>query len=52
MMRFLDACQGKRKTELSAAIASLLEVRRQTDVKGIYVAEGWFVRLRTTTRSS
>ena len=43
MMRFLDACQGKRKTALSAAIASLLEVRRQTDVNGVSAAEGWFV---------
>lgn len=43
MMRFLDACQGKRKTELSPAIASLLNVRRQTDKKDIYAAAGWFV---------
>ena len=44
MMRFLDACQGKQKTNLSPAIASLLDVRRQTDTKGIYAAEGWFVQ--------
>ncbi|WP_158926877.1 serine hydrolase [Acidisphaera sp. S103] len=43
MMRFLDACQGKRKTDLSPAIASLLEVRRQTGDNGVYVAAGWFV---------
>lgn len=43
MMRFLDACDGKRKTDLSHAIVSLLEVRRQTDVKRLYAAEGWFV---------
>lgn len=45
MMRLLDACQGKRKTELSPAIASLLEVRRQTDTKGGYAAAGWFVAI-------
>jgi D-alanyl-D-alanine-carboxypeptidase/D-alanyl-D-alanine-endopeptidase len=43
LMRFLDACQGKQKTDLSPAIASLLEVRRQTDKKGVYAAAGWFV---------
>ena len=43
MMRFLDACQGDRKTNLSPAIASLLEVRRQTDRNGVYAAAGWFV---------
>ena len=43
MMRFLDACQGKRRTELRTAIASLVEVRRQTDIKGMYAAAGWFV---------
>lgn len=43
MMRFLDACQGRRKSGLSSAITSLLNVRRQTDVKGVYAAAGWFV---------
>jgi CubicO group peptidase (beta-lactamase class C family) len=43
MMRFLDACQGKQKTAISPAIASLLAVRRQTDESGVYAAEGWFV---------
>jgi serine-type D-Ala-D-Ala carboxypeptidase/endopeptidase len=43
MIRFLDACQGKQKNDLSPVIASLLEVRRQTDVKGMYAAAGWFV---------
>jgi CubicO group peptidase (beta-lactamase class C family) len=42
MMRFLDACQGGRKTDLSPAIASLLNVRRQTDKNGVYAAAGWF----------
>jgi CubicO group peptidase (beta-lactamase class C family) len=27
MMRFLDACQGRRKTDLSPAIANLPQVR-------------------------
>jgi D-alanyl-D-alanine-carboxypeptidase/D-alanyl-D-alanine-endopeptidase len=43
MMHFLDACQGKQKTDVSPAIASLLEVRRQTDENGVYAAAGWFV---------
>jgi serine-type D-Ala-D-Ala carboxypeptidase/endopeptidase len=43
MMRFLDAAQGKRKTDLTPAFQSLLEVRRQTDGNGIYAAAGWFV---------
>jgi serine-type D-Ala-D-Ala carboxypeptidase/endopeptidase len=43
MMRFLEACQGKRKTDLTPAIVSLLDVRRQTDKKGVYAAAGWFV---------
>jgi serine-type D-Ala-D-Ala carboxypeptidase/endopeptidase len=43
MTRFLDACQGRRKTDLSPAIASLLEVRRQTDDKYGFAAESWFV---------
>jgi len=43
MMRFLDACQGRRKTDLSGAIASLLEVRHETDTEGVYAAAGWFV---------
>ena len=43
MMRFLDACKGKRKTDLTPAFQSLLEVRRQTDKNGVYAAAGWFV---------
>jgi CubicO group peptidase (beta-lactamase class C family) len=43
MMRFLDACQGRQKSSLTPAIASLLNVRRQTDGKQIYAAAGWFV---------
>jgi serine-type D-Ala-D-Ala carboxypeptidase/endopeptidase len=43
MLRFLDACQGKRETSLGPAIASLLKVRRQTEIKDLYVAAGWFV---------
>ena len=43
MMRFLNACQGKQKTDVSPAIASLLEVRRQTNENGVYAAAGWFV---------
>lgn len=43
MMRFLDACQGKRKADLGPAIASLLNVRRQTDKNDYYAASGWFV---------
>jgi len=43
MMRFLDAAQGKCKTDLTPAFQSLLEVRRQTDTNGVYAAAGWFV---------
>jgi serine-type D-Ala-D-Ala carboxypeptidase/endopeptidase len=43
MMRFLDAAQGRRKTDLTQAFQSLLEVRRQTDKNGMYAAAGWFV---------
>jgi serine-type D-Ala-D-Ala carboxypeptidase/endopeptidase len=43
MMRFLDACQGRRETSLRPALASLLKVRRQTEMKDAYVAAGWFV---------
>jgi serine-type D-Ala-D-Ala carboxypeptidase/endopeptidase len=43
MMRFLDAAQGKRRTDLTPAFQSLLEVRRQTDGNGIYAAAGWFI---------
>jgi len=43
MMRFLDAAQGKRKTDLTPAFQSLLEVRRQTSQIGVYAAAGWFV---------
>jgi serine-type D-Ala-D-Ala carboxypeptidase/endopeptidase len=34
MMPFLNACQGTRKTDLTPAFQSLLEVRRQTDKNG------------------
>jgi serine-type D-Ala-D-Ala carboxypeptidase/endopeptidase len=43
MMRFLDACQGRQETSLKPAIASLLNVRRQTGKKAFYAAAGWFV---------
>lgn len=43
LLRFLDACQGRRKTSLAPAIARLLEVRRPTGVKHIDAAAGWFV---------
>jgi CubicO group peptidase (beta-lactamase class C family) len=43
LMRFLDACKGPRKTDLTPAFQSLLEVRRQTDKNGVYAAAGWFV---------
>ncbi len=43
MMRFPDACQGRQKSSLTPAIASLLKVRRQTDNKEVYAAAGWFV---------
>ncbi len=43
LMRFLDASQGRRKTALTSAFQSLLEVRRQTDKNGVYAAAGWFV---------
>jgi Beta-lactamase len=31
LFRFLDACQGRRRTSLAPAVATLLNVRRQTD---------------------
>jgi serine-type D-Ala-D-Ala carboxypeptidase/endopeptidase len=43
LLRFLDACQGRRKSSLEPAIARLLQVRRQTGVKNVYAAAGWFV---------
>ena len=43
IMRFLHAWKGKRKTDLTPAFQSLLEVRRQTDKNGVYAAAGWFV---------
>lgn len=43
LFRFLDACQGRRQSNLAAAMASLLNVRRQTDRANLYVAAGWFV---------
>jgi serine-type D-Ala-D-Ala carboxypeptidase/endopeptidase len=43
MLRFLDAAQGRRKTDLRAAFASLLAVRRPTGMKRVFAAEGWFV---------
>lgn len=44
LLRFLDACQGRRATPLTAALASLLDVRRRTGI-GIDVAAGWFVQM-------
>jgi D-alanyl-D-alanine-carboxypeptidase/D-alanyl-D-alanine-endopeptidase len=44
LMRFLEACQGRRQTSLSGAFASLLDVRRPADGAGLYVASGWFVQ--------
>jgi serine-type D-Ala-D-Ala carboxypeptidase/endopeptidase len=43
MLRFLDACQGRRKSGLTPAIARMLNVRRQTGEKDISAAAGWFV---------
>jgi len=43
MMRFLDAAQSKRKTDLTPAFQSLLEMRRQTNTNDVYAAGGWFV---------
>lgn len=43
LLRFLDACQDRRKTDLSPAIASLLNVRRQTNKNQYYATAGWFV---------
>jgi CubicO group peptidase (beta-lactamase class C family) len=43
MMRFLDCCQGRIASELAPAFADLLAVRRQTDMRGVYAASGWFV---------
>jgi D-alanyl-D-alanine-carboxypeptidase/D-alanyl-D-alanine-endopeptidase len=43
LFRFFDACQGRRQSSLAAALASLLNVRRQTDHANLFVAEGWFV---------
>ena len=44
LLRFLEACQGRRETSLAAALASLLDVRRQADQPRTYAAGGWFVR--------
>jgi D-alanyl-D-alanine-carboxypeptidase/D-alanyl-D-alanine-endopeptidase len=44
LFRFLDACQGRRQTSLAPALATLLNVRRQTDGANLYVAAGWFVQ--------
>jgi serine-type D-Ala-D-Ala carboxypeptidase/endopeptidase len=44
LLRFLDACQGRRETSLAPALASLLDVRRQTDQRDVYAAAGWFVQ--------
>lgn len=44
LLCFLDACQGRRDTSLAPALASLLDVRRQTDQRGVYAAAGWFVQ--------
>jgi serine-type D-Ala-D-Ala carboxypeptidase/endopeptidase len=43
LFRFLDACQGRRPSNLAPALASLLNVRRQTDNANVFVALGWFV---------
>jgi D-alanyl-D-alanine-carboxypeptidase/D-alanyl-D-alanine-endopeptidase len=44
LFRFLDACQGRRQSSLAAALASLLNVRRQTDQANLFVAAGWFAQ--------
>jgi D-alanyl-D-alanine-carboxypeptidase/D-alanyl-D-alanine-endopeptidase len=44
LLRFVDACSGRMQTPLTNAAASLLEVRRQTDINNQYAAAGWFVR--------
>jgi CubicO group peptidase (beta-lactamase class C family) len=46
LVRFLDAAQGRVKTPLAAAFASLLDVRRQTDTDQKVAAAGWFVRMQ------
>lgn len=46
MLRFLDACQGRRKSSLDPAIARMLDVRRPTGVKNDDAAAGWFVATR------
>lgn len=43
LMRFLDACQGRRETSLKSAVASLLKVRRETAWSDQHAAEGWFI---------
>jgi serine-type D-Ala-D-Ala carboxypeptidase/endopeptidase len=43
LFRFLDACQGRRQSSLAPALASLLNVRRQTENANVFVAAGWFV---------
>jgi CubicO group peptidase (beta-lactamase class C family) len=43
LMRFVDVCRGQRETSLWPALASLLDVRRQTDKRGVSAAAGWFV---------
>ena len=44
LVRFLEACTGRRETPLQGAFASLIEVRRPANLSGTYAAaEGWFV---------
>ena len=45
LLRFLDACQGRRATPLAPVLASLLAVRRHAEGADV-AAEGWFVRNR------
>jgi D-alanyl-D-alanine-carboxypeptidase/D-alanyl-D-alanine-endopeptidase len=41
---FLSACQGRSRTSLESAFASLLTVRRQAAGFGMQAALGWFVQ--------
>lgn len=44
LLRFLACCTGRVQTPLTRAAATLLDVRRQTDIVNQYAASGWFVR--------
>ncbi len=44
LARFLDAAQGRLASPLAPAFATMLDVRRQTDIPFDVAAAGWFVR--------